>query len=157
VKPQYDVSSTNSFAQWEQTPTVRAHLQNGRLDKVYCFGIKDTGYKVEVTAMWFPRQNKPVWGLAVRHLEWASHLAELESLPIGRQAGWGDTTETFFPKDGHSSSSIEDSSSDLGMENLNLDDSVNEATTEGLELLIGKLLKLSEIVSSVTNEGGARV
>jgi translation elongation factor EF-1beta len=156
MKPDHDISSTESFARWDRTPTIKNHLETGRLDSVYSFGIKDTGYKVEVTAMWYPRQQKPVWGLAVRHLDWGVHLAELEDLKVGRRAEWGDTIKTFFPKDS-SSGPVDESSLGFGLENLSLDDSIIKETTAGLEFLTNKLLKLSGIVSSVSNDGGVRV
>jgi hypothetical protein len=144
LKRNYDLSSTESFAEWEPTPSVKRHLFTGRLDSIYCFGIKETCYKAELTAMWYPQQSKPVWGLAVRHTEWATHLAELERLSVGRRADWGDTISTFFPED-------------IDMGKLRLDDSPVEPSGNGLRVLVESLLKLSEIVSSVTSEGGVRL
>jgi hypothetical protein len=148
MKRNYNTSSTGSFAEWEATPTVKRHLVTGRLDSIYCFGIKDTCYKVELTAMWYPQQQKPVWGLAVRHTEWATHLAELERLSTGRRADWEDTISTFFPEDGQMSAYTEDTE-DIGMSRLNIDESAS-STGNGLRILVESLLKLSEIVSSVT-------
>jgi hypothetical protein len=102
MRPNHDHRSGESFAEWEQTPTVKKYLRTGRLDTIYSFGIKQTCYKVELTGMWYPRQKLPVWGLSIRHLEWATHLAELERLPIGREADWGNTIAAFLPDDGHS-------------------------------------------------------
>jgi hypothetical protein len=163
MNPNYNPSITESFAQWEMTPTVKQHLVTGRLDSVYSFGLKGTNYKAELTAMWYPgnqsaknqagnlyrppSQNKPVWGLFVRHLDWASHLAALECLPIGSRASWGDTIATFFPED-----------EDLSLDALNLkENSVPEPSVSGLSILTKKLLELSDMVSSVTNEGGVAV
>jgi hypothetical protein len=155
MKKGYDVCSTESFAEWESTPSVKAHLQTGRLDSVYRFGIKDTCYKVELAAMWYPRQKLPVWGLAVRHLEWETHLADLESLHIGSRADWGDTMSTFFPKDGQSSQT--DNSEDFDVGQLKFDNFDANPAQDGLGVLVEKLMKLSDIVSSVTNEGGVRL
>jgi hypothetical protein len=155
MKSRYKVPSTEHFADWETTPTVKGHLLTHRLDSIYRFGIKDTCYKVELTAMWYPAQKLPVWGLAVRHIEWEIHLAELESLPIGRRAEWEDTMATFFPKDGQSSRNDDDE--DLGMEKLGLDDNHVAPAQDGLAFLFEKILKLSALVSSVTNEGGVRL
>jgi nicotinamidase-related amidase len=143
MKPKYDITSTESFAQWDITPTVKKHLEAARLDSIYCFSIRDTCYKAELTAMWYPQQRMPVWGLAVRHSEWATHLAELERLPVGRQASWGDTMSTFFPDDGQSASCA--------------DDGAEALTGNGLSILTDKLLKLSDIVSSVTAAGGVQL
>jgi len=154
MRRDYDISSTESFAQWDDTPNIKRHLQTGRLDSIYSFGIKDTCYKAELTAMWYPQQKLPVWGLAVRHPEWASHLAELESLAIGRQASWEDTISTFLPDDGQSSSYIDDDSEDCGMRRLKLDDSDDAPPRDGIRILTDKLMRLSEIVSSVTAGGG---
>lgn len=151
MKAKYDpYSSTESFAEWDQTPTVKKHLFTGRLESVYSFGIKGTCYKAEATAMWYPQQKLPVWGLAVRHSEWATHLAELENLPVGRRADWEHTISTFFPADGQSSSYKPDKE-DLGMGALGL------SKTAGVGLLISHLLRLSDIVSSVTAGGGIQL
>jgi hypothetical protein len=154
MKKKYKIPSTEHFADWEATPTVKRHLLTGRLDSVYRFGIKDTCYKVELTAMWYPAQNLPVWGLAVRHMEWETHLAELESLSIGRRAEWENTMATFFPQDGQSSRMGDD---DLDMARLDLDNNDMASAQDGLAFLVEKLLKLSAIVSSVTNDGGVRL
>jgi hypothetical protein len=154
MKPKYDISSTGPFAEFDATPTVKKHLQTSRLDSMYRFGIKDTCYKAELTAMWYSQQKLPVWGLAVRHIEWETHLSEQEHLSIGHCTDWGDTMATFFPEAGKSSRA--DDSEDLDMGTLNLDIAPAPAPTarDGLGVLVEKLLKLSEIVSSVTNEGG---
>jgi hypothetical protein len=156
LKPKYDIRSSESFAEWDATPTIKKYLENARLDSIYCFGLKDTCYKVELTAMWYPRQKRPVWGLAVRHPEWATHLAELERLPIGRQADWGDTISTFFPDHGQLSSYVDDSE-DIKLERLRLDNRNELLPGDGLTVLIEKLMKLSEIVSSVTAEGEVKL
>jgi hypothetical protein len=165
MRPNYKIDSTESFAQWEMTPTVKQHLVTGRLDSVYMFGIKGTDYKAELIAMWYPNmhpvkieagimyrqsgQKKPVWGLFVRHLDWASHLAELECLPIGSRANWGNTMATFFPVD-------EDEQ--LSLDALSLEDNrAANRSFSGLSSLSKKLLELSEVVSSVTNEGGVGI
>ncbi|KAH7095379.1 hypothetical protein FB567DRAFT_29175 [Paraphoma chrysanthemicola] len=151
MKAKYDpCSSTESFAEWDQTPTIKKHLVTGRLESVYSFGIKETCYKVEATAMWYPQHKRPVWGLAVRHTEWAAHLADLENLAVGRRADWGDTISTFFPADGHSSS-YKPHEEDLGMGVLRL------CKTAGVDTLINHLLRLSDIVSSVTAGGGIQL
>ncbi|KAH3960469.1 hypothetical protein HBI25_223150 [Parastagonospora nodorum] len=154
MKHNYNTSSTGSFAEWDSTPTVKRHLVTGRLDSIYCFGIKDTCYKVELTAMWYPQQQKPVWGLAVRHPEWARHLAELEELPVGRRADWGDTILNFFPEDGQMSTYTADTEN-IGIERLNISDDL--PVGNGLRILVECLLRLSEIVSSVTDEGGIQL
>jgi len=154
MKRNYDISSTESFAEWDPTPNITRYLDVGRLDKIYLFGIEKTCYKVELTAMWYPRQKMPVWGLAVRHTEWASHLAELECLAIGRQASWEDTISTFLPEDGLSSSYIDEDSEDCGMGRLKLDDGTPR---DGIRILTEKLMRLSEIVSSVTAGGGVQL
>jgi hypothetical protein len=154
MKHNYNMSSTGSFAEWDSTPTVKRHLVTGRLDSIYCFGIKETCYKVELTAMWYPQQQKPVWGLAVRHPEWARHLAELEELPVGRRADWGDTISNFFPEDGQMSTYTADTEN-IGLERRKINDDV--PVSNGLRILVECLLRLSEIVSSVTDEGGIQL
>ncbi|KAJ4367625.1 hypothetical protein N0V83_007210 [Neocucurbitaria cava] len=152
MRPKYDVNSTKSFALWDQSPGVNKHMQYARLDKIYSFGIQKTSYKVELTAMWYPNQIMPVWGLAIRHTEWAVHLAELERLSVGSQASWGDVVSTFLPDDGVRSSVTE---SDLGLERLSLNNELEMPPRDGIRILMEKLMQLSEIVSSVTAaEGG---
>ncbi|KAI4604780.1 hypothetical protein J4E80_010936 [Alternaria sp. BMP 0032] len=157
MRPNHDYRSTESFAEWDQTPTVKKHLRNGRLETIYSFGIKQTCYKVEATCMWYPGQRLPVWGLCVRHSEWATHLAELERLPVGRKADWGHTVATFLPDDGQScySSAVEDE--DFGMRNLDLGAGVEAPPRDGIRILMDKLLQLSAIVSSVTDMGGVAI
>lgn len=52
MKRKYDISSSESFATWDSSPTIKKSLQTGRLDSIYTFGIQKTCYKVELTAMW---------------------------------------------------------------------------------------------------------
>ncbi|KAF2631906.1 hypothetical protein BU25DRAFT_454288 [Macroventuria anomochaeta] len=157
MTPGYDVASTQSFARWDQSPSVKALMLHGCLDKVYSFGVQKTCYKVELTAMWYPGQSLPCWGLAVRHTEWATHLAELERLQTGHQANWSDTIATFLPDDGGSSIRLEDD--DFGAGNLDLDGDAERLprvpSHEGIRTLTNILLRLSELVSSVTlRQGG---
>ncbi|CAO2650383.1 Nn.00g016750.m01.CDS01 [Neocucurbitaria sp. VM-36] len=151
MPPKYDVNSTESFAYWDRTPTVNKHLQYARLDKIYSFGIQKTSYKVELTAMWYPNQKMPVWGLAVRHTEWAIHLAELERLPVGSKASWGHAVSTFLPDDGLRCASEEEQ--DLEMKHVSLDNK-DEMPLHGIRILMEKLMQISEIVSSVTAARG---
>jgi hypothetical protein len=157
MRPDHDHRSTESFAEWDQTPTVKKHLRTGRLDTIYSFGIRQTCYKVEAACMWYPGQKLPVWGLCVRHTEWATHLAELEHLPVGRKADWGHTVATFLPDDGQScyTSAVEDE--DFGMKNLDLGPGVEEPPRDGIRILMDKLLQLSAIVSSITDRGGVAI
>lgn len=160
LKQSFDINSTQSFVVWNPSPSVKNLLLNGRLDKVYSFGVPDTCYKVELMAMWYPGQSSPCWGLAVRHTEWATHLAELERLQTGHQATWGDVLETFLPDYGGSSSKVEDD--DLSVSGLTLGDNANKSQTralprEGIRALAGILLSLSGIVSSVTVGGDVQV
>ncbi|KAL1791959.1 hypothetical protein ACET3X_009710 [Alternaria dauci] len=182
MRPDHDHRFSESFAEWEQTPTVKKYLRTGRLDTIYSFGIKQTCYKVGVTGMWYPGQKLPVWGLSVRLPEWATHLAELERLLVGREADWGDTIATFLPDDGQSRDSsaartfarpvrggVEGEAEmaeltegavaqhpedeDFGPRNLNLGPGVETPPRDGIRILMDKLLQLSAIVSSVTNMG----
>jgi hypothetical protein len=154
MRPDYDPSCTESFAEWDATPTVKRCLQTGRLDSIYRFGIKDTCFQVELMAMWYPQKKLPVWGLSIRHSEWATHLAELESLSVGRKAGWDvDIMRMFFPRGGQSSADDEE---ELNIEGLSLSNPAL-STEDGLTVLVKKLMEVSEIVSSVTNEGGVRI
>ncbi|KAH8731184.1 hypothetical protein GQ44DRAFT_699494 [Phaeosphaeriaceae sp. PMI808] len=155
MKSGHGVSSAESFAKWEVTPTVKNYLHYSRLNKTYAFGIKETNYKAELIAIWYPRQKLPVWGLSVRHLEWATHLAELECLSVGSKASWADPVSTFFPDDGLSQPYIEEE--DMGMERFNIVDDDSNPPRKGIRLLVNKLMKLSEIVGSDTTDGGIRI
>lgn len=152
IKQDYSVTSTESFAEWDPSPSVKALLLTGRSEKIYSFGVQDTCYKAELTAMWYPGQSLPCWGLAVRHTEWATHLAELERLQTGHQANWGDTVATFLPGDG--GSSVKPGEDDFGVDGLSLNDGMEKPqrslSREGIRTLVKILLQLSEIVSSVT-------
>ncbi|KAF1915204.1 hypothetical protein BDU57DRAFT_265645 [Ampelomyces quisqualis] len=154
MRPNYSPSFTESFAEWDATSTVKRCLQTGRLDSIYRFGLKGTCYKVELIAMWYPQKKLPIWGLSVRHSEWETHLAELESLSVGRKAGWDeDTMSMFFPQGGQS---FADAKEALNTEELCLDDR-KVPTGDGLAVLVNKLMAVSEVISSVTNEGGVRI
>jgi hypothetical protein len=161
IKQDYSVASTDSFAEWDPSPGVKSLLLTGRTEKVYLFGVQDTCYKAELTAMWYPGQTLPCWGLAVRHTEWATHLIELERLQAGHQANWGNTISTFLPDDGGSSIQPEEDE-DCGIDGLSLNDGVQKPqqalSREGIKTLVNILLQLSEIVSSVTlGQGSIRV
>ena len=158
MKRGYSVSSLQSFAEWDSSPSVKVLLLTGRSEKIFSFGIQSTCYKAELTAMWYPGQSLPCWGLAVRHTEWATHLAELERLQTGHRADWGNTISTFLPEDGGCSVRLEEDA-DLGFDGLNLKDDVEKPhrslSCEGIRTLVNILLQLSEIVSSVTSGQGA--
>lgn len=159
AKPGFDVMSTQSFAEWDSTPSIRNLLLHGRLDKIYSFGVQNTCYKVELTAMWYPDQCFPCWGLAVRHIEWATHLAELEGLPTGHQANWGrNVLHTFLPNDG--GSSAQTAEDDFGIGALRVDEhrpTPQRLPHEGVRALVDILLQLSKIVTTVATGGGVRV
>lgn len=148
MKPNYDPTSLESFAQWDQTPTTMRHLQHGRLDKIYSFGIKGTGYRAEITAMWYPRQA-PVWGLGVRHSDWATHLSALESLPLGAKGEWGHTTSTFLPDDGVSRTGEEEEVVDM-MQDMTLDSVARGSPRDGIRKLMECLMKVSQIAISAS-------
>jgi hypothetical protein len=148
MKPEYNASSSEPFAQWDPTPVVKSYLQDGRLDKIYTFGVQNTGYQVEAKAMWHPGRQVPCWGLSLRHSEWAIHLAELERLRVGSQATWGHVVSTFLPNDGISSSGT-DVKEDLGMKYLNIGLDQPEPVRNGIRVLMDTVLELSKIVSTV--------
>lgn len=150
MRPGYEHQSAEPFAEWETTSTIRKHLQTARLTAIYSFGIKNTYYKVELTRIWHPTQKLPVWSLAIRHAEWANHLAELESLPLGRKANWGHTITTFLPDDGQSSYNTTNTE-DLSLSNLSLDPMVQSPPRGGIGILISKLLEVSAVVSQTRN------
>lgn len=154
------MNSTESFAEWDQSPSIKRLLLSGRSEKIYSFGVYDTCYRAELTAMWYPGHTLPCWGLAVRHNEWATHLAELERLQTGQQANWGDTITAFLPVDGGSSTGPKDEGS-LGVDNLNINEDLEKPQRtlprDGTRTLVNILLRLSKIVSSVTlGQGGVQ-
>jgi hypothetical protein len=161
IKRGYSVASSDSFAEWDTSQSIKNLLLTGRTEKIYSFGILDTLYKTELTAMWYPGQTMPCWGLAVRHTEWATHLVELERLQTGHQANWGNTISTFLPDDGGSSIQPEEDE-DLDVDGLKLDEGVQKPqqllSCEGIRTLVNILLQLSDIVSSVTlGQGSVRM
>ena len=160
VKPGFDVTSTQSFAEWDITPSIRnLMLPMGRLDKIYSFGVQTTCYKVELTAMWYPGQLSPCWGLAVRHSEWATHLAELDLLQTLHHANWvRNILHTFLPNDG--GSSVQTAEDDFGMGALRVDEhcpTPQRLPHEGVRTLVDILLQLSKIVTTVATGGDVRV
>jgi hypothetical protein len=155
MRNNHDHQSTGLFAEWEKTPAVKKYLLTGRLDAIYSFGIKETSYKVELTRIWYPNQARPVWSLAIRHTEWANRLTELEHLPIGRKADWGDTITTFLPNDGQSSYTAADETGDLRIGNLDLGLDIEAPPRNGIRILMDKLLQVSVVVGSVMNNAGS--
>jgi hypothetical protein len=154
TRSDHDKQFTDSFAEWDQAPTIKKNLQTGRLDVIYSFGIKKTCYKVDFTGIWYPGQKLPVWGLAVRHPEWAIHLAELGRLPVGRKADRGYTVATFLPDNGETPHSAAMEDEEFGMINLNLGSNVEAPPRDGICILTDKLLQLSAIVSSASDAVG---
>lgn len=157
MPPKYNITSKESFARWEPTPTIQRYLTNHRLDKIYSFGLRNTCYKLEATAMWYPRQQKtPVWGLAVRHVQWATYLAELERLPMGNKAGWGDLVTTFLPEDGQMSAPAVvdgDGNQEKKTGKATHADEAVASSHHGIRLLGEKLIQISTVVSSATGGG----
>lgn len=157
IKRGYSVTSTQTFAEWDSSPSINMLLLTERSEKIYSFGIQDTCYKAELTAMWYPGHSMPCWGLAVRHTEWATHLAELERLQTGHRADWGNTISTFLPEDGGCSVRSEEDTN-FHFDRLNLNDGVERPQRslpcEGIRTLVNILLQLSEIVSSISSGKG---
>ncbi|KAF1956384.1 hypothetical protein CC80DRAFT_593832 [Byssothecium circinans] len=155
LKPNYKLESNEQFAKWRNTTSLP--LLDGRLDKVYSFGIQKTGYRIELLGMWYPRQTQPCWGLNVRHSEWATHLAQLEWLPLGRAADWGDAISTFLPDDGLTSAgNMAEEDVDLQqLEALRLANmNIEEPPRDGTRLLLDKLMQLSLVISGADEGGG---
>ncbi|EOA81902.1 uncharacterized protein SETTUDRAFT_96874 [Exserohilum turcica Et28A] len=155
MRSDYSFQPNERFADWDATPTVKSHLASGRLDAIYSFGVKDTCYKVELTRMSYPPQKPPVWGLGVRHTEWATYLGELERLPIGRKADWGHTITTFLPDHGQSSYTASGEDGDLQLSNLTLSPDIESPPRKGIRILMEKLLQISAIVSSTMGPAGS--
>lgn len=157
MKHGYNPQSADLFAEWEKSPAVKNYLVTERLIVIYSFGIKETSYKVELARIWHT-DRQPVWSLAVRHAEWANRLSELEHLPTGRKANWGNTITSFLPNDGQSSYNTGDEDEDLGLSNLDLGSGVEAPAQDGIRILIDKLLQISAVVSSVKkDEGGVAI
>lgn len=71
---------------------------HGRLDQVYTFGVTNTDYRIQAREMRFSGSKEPRWGCYVHHQDWKMRLAELERLPPGECGDFGNTIETFFPR-----------------------------------------------------------
>ncbi|XP_014555428.1 hypothetical protein COCVIDRAFT_38785 [Bipolaris victoriae FI3] len=157
MKRGYNPQSTDIFAEWEKSPAVKDYLVTERLIVMYSFGIKETSYKVEIARIWHT-DRQPVWSLAVRHTEWANRLSELEHLPTGRKANWGNTITSFLPKDGRTSYNNGDEDKNLGLSNLDLGSDTEAPPQDGIRILVDKLLQISAVVSSVKkDEGGVAI
>ena len=156
MRPGYKHQCTDTFAEWDTTSTINKYVQTERLAAIYSFGIKNTYYKVDLMRIWYPTQKLPVWSLAIRHAEWANHLSELEHLPMGRKANWGDTVTTFLPDDGQSSYNATNvtNEDDLDMGSLSLGVTAQTSPRGGIGILIAKLLEVSAVVSSDTDTAG---
>ncbi|OAG13047.1 uncharacterized protein CC84DRAFT_1227927, partial [Paraphaeosphaeria sporulosa] len=98
IKPKDDTGWKQPFVDFTAGPSLR--LLTGRLDKLYTFDIKKTGYKVNLTSMWYPGAKVPCWGLNVYHGDWRSLLATTEQLRQGERGVWANTLGTFLPDDG---------------------------------------------------------
>ncbi|KAF2739947.1 hypothetical protein EJ04DRAFT_604586 [Polyplosphaeria fusca] len=152
--------SGQSFAVWNTTPSTK--IFNGRLDKVYNFGIRGTSYLVEYQAMWYPKGGLPCWGLSVRHKEWPTHLAPLASLRTGCSVYFDNTVKTFFPDNGVSSDTVDHLESSLDKLKLGKQQSLSVLEHEwrgfknGMEYLMYKLMLLSQVVYSGEVDDPAR-
>lgn len=148
-------STWNRFVSPVVTQSIR--IIYSRLDKVYEFGIKETGYILQASACWYPDRETPVWCLSISHKEWPSHLAELTWLCPGEVAQWGDVISTFFPDDGISSygmslprknSGQHGDVDDIPLDGLNLEEEYGPTPSKGVRLLMDKLMQLSKIVNA---------
>lgn len=158
MNPNYDPNSLEIFARWNTTPTVVRYLKYGRLEKIYSFGFKGTCYKAELTAMWVPGQGRPVWGLGVRHSEWATLLGGLESLPVGGKLKWGNPTSTFLPDDGFYHVGEEDEAEMTEMMgDMTLDSQATIPPRNGIRILTKCLMQVSEVVVSVSAAQGGKL
>lgn len=118
-------------------------IVTGRLDMLYTFGIRKTGYKLDCMCMWYPHKDIPCWGLNVYHNEWQSHLARLEQLQPGERGDWGDTVSTFLPDDGFTATGMAmatpQSSTETG-------ETETPQPRDGIRTLLAKLMEISQIV-----------
>jgi hypothetical protein len=151
LKRDYRLDSNEPF--WQQKKAANLTHKYYRLEKIYSFGIRRTSYKIELVGIWYPGHKIPCWGLNIRHSEWATHLAELERLVLGRGANWGDAISTFLPDDGISAPPPEDEEDhvprlgDLNLRSLGL--TVEAPPRDGIRLLLDKMMQLSIIISEL--------
>ncbi|KAF2637096.1 hypothetical protein P280DRAFT_458889 [Massarina eburnea CBS 473.64] len=147
IKPNYQLQSNGIFAMWKNSSSLP--LLNGRLDKVYSFGIQKTCYRVELIGMWYPGQAVPCWGINFRHGEWATHLAQLERLVVGRGAEWGDAIATFLPNDGLSSfdTAPKDETDLRRLQKFSLNMNNPETPRDGTRLVLDQLMRLSAVIN----------
>ena len=138
VRPEHDPSSRTRFVDFKVSKSL--NLLTGRVDKIYTFGIRKTGYKLECIAMWYPRKNLPCWALRVYHSEWHSRLAMLEQLRVGECAPWGDTVQTFLPDDGYAAVEIPERHQSESNEKA------AEIPRDGIRILLVKLMEISKLV-----------
>ncbi|KAJ4353293.1 uncharacterized protein N0V89_005020 [Didymosphaeria variabile] len=141
LKPGYDIASKELFADFTDGSKNSLKLLRGRLDKIRTFGIRKTGYRVDVISMWYPGKKVPCWGLNVYHSDWRTHLATVEQLRPGECASWGNTLGTFLPDDG-----LFPAQWTAREEPSRLDDHGKPLPRDGIRLLMIKLMELSQVI-----------
>ncbi|KAH7130642.1 hypothetical protein B0J11DRAFT_602983 [Dendryphion nanum] len=130
-----------------------------RRDKIYTFGIKNTKYRVDIVAMWYPRCKIPCWGITVRHQDWPMYLDTLEHLAQGECAEWKDIIAAFFPDNGMTSEQAHRSPDILaGLAEMTFNDDKEdrkedrkqsgESHREGVRLLVRNLMAISRIINA---------
>ncbi|KAL5465953.1 hypothetical protein PMIN06_000295 [Paraphaeosphaeria minitans] len=138
IKPKYDTGSKQAFLEFPHGLSLG--LLTGRLDKIYTFSIKKTGYKVNATSMWYPGANISCWGLNVYHSDWRSLLATTEQLRQGEHGVWVNTVATFLPNDGLFCDPNEPE------QPPKLDHTGKPRPGDGIRLLTTKLMELSQVI-----------
>ncbi|KAF2202745.1 hypothetical protein GQ43DRAFT_413115 [Delitschia confertaspora ATCC 74209] len=144
-----NINSTAAWVGWHDSPSIQ--ILNGRLDRIYTFGIKETDYQVQAMAMWYRGSKQPGWGLKVQHKDWNMHLGQLETLPPGHSAEFGDSIKNFFPDTGGRISSRGDEpnvnvTANL-MELLNMDEAAYKPASTGIRFLVKALAELSQVIN----------
>ena len=139
------VAEHSPFVNFPQIRSLK--IINGRLDKTYSFGVRETSYQVQATAMWYKGSGKiePCWGCSLHHKDWKMHLAPLETLPPGRSADFGDSIKTFFPDDGDTATSDPEATANL-LSLLNLDEEDYSPASPGIKYLGQLLAKISQVI-----------
>lgn len=136
INPQFDITSGTRFVEFKAGASLK--VLAGRLDKIYTFGIRNTGYVLDLMSMWYPQKDAPCWGLNVYHNEWKSHLADLEQLQTGERADWGDTVGTFLPDDGFTATGMVTATPQAREDE-------KSQPRDGIRILLVKLMEISQI------------
>lgn len=142
--PEHMTAPKHPFAQFYTPSFPQGSLL--RLDKIYTFGLGDSGYKLDWMCMWYPSNlAEPCWGLSAYHEDWQAHLAKVEVLSLAECADWGDTVSSFLPENGSfvgGTATAQPTSDELPQ----VDMDSHQQPRDGILILLKKIEELSKLL-----------